>query len=179
MKIDLADSGPARERPTVPDADKAGALAIISIRTCASRIPLSNAFIRGWWTNGAASGSHCCAAPGGSVRLSRQTNHKEDSMVRVTERAATALQEFLATNDAPPDSGVRLAPDSRGDLGMIVDAPHAGDEVVVRGEDAAPVLIVDSAVADELQDMVVDYEVAEDDHQTAGGFVLRMSQGQG
>jgi Fe-S cluster assembly iron-binding protein IscA len=99
-------------------------------------------------------------------------------MVRVTERAATALQVLLATNAAPPDSGVRLAPNARGDLGMSVDAPHAGDEVVRREEDATPVLIVDSAVVEDLQEMVVDYESAEDDHQTPGGFVLRTSHGQ-
>jgi Fe-S cluster assembly iron-binding protein IscA len=100
-------------------------------------------------------------------------------MVRVTERAATALQELLATNEAPPDAGVRIAPDTKGDLGMIVDSPHAGDAVVLRGEDAAPVLIVDSAVVEDLEEMVVDYESAEDDHQTPSGFVLRTSNGQG
>ncbi|MDP9222394.1 MAG: hypothetical protein M3P18_00785 [Actinomycetota bacterium] len=100
-------------------------------------------------------------------------------MVRITERAATALQELLVTNEAPPDSGVRLAPNTRGDLSMSVDAPHAGDEVVRREEDASPVLIVDSAVIEDLQEMVVDYESAEDDHQTPGGFVLRASNGQG
>ncbi|MDQ6674870.1 MAG: hypothetical protein M3069_29730 [Chloroflexota bacterium] len=62
---------------------------------------------------------------------------------------------------------------------MSVDAPHAGDEVVRREEDASPVLIVDSAVIEDLQEMVVDYESAEDDHQTPGGFVLRASNGQG
>jgi hypothetical protein len=100
-------------------------------------------------------------------------------MVRVTERAATALQELLTTTSAPPDSGVRLTPDSSGELAMIVDAPHAGDEVVLRGEDEAPVLIVDRAVVEDLQEVEVDYQSVGDDHQTAGGFVLRASNNQG
>jgi hypothetical protein len=100
-------------------------------------------------------------------------------MVRVTERAATALQELLATTEAPPDSGVRLTPDANGDLAMIVDSPHAGDEVVLRGEDAVPVLIVDRVVVEDLQEVEVDYKSAGDDHQTAGGFVLRASNGRG
>jgi Fe-S cluster assembly iron-binding protein IscA len=94
-------------------------------------------------------------------------------MVQVTERAATALQELLATNEAPPDSGVRLAPNASGNFSISVDAPHAGDEVVRREGDPAPMLIVDSAVVEDLVAMVVDYESAEDDHQTPGGFVLR------
>ena len=99
-------------------------------------------------------------------------------MVRVTERAATALQELLTTTAAPPDSGVRLTPDSSGDLAMIVDTPHVGDEVALRGEDEAPVLIVDSAVVEDLQEMEVDYQSVGDDHQTPGGFVLRASSSQ-
>ena len=98
-------------------------------------------------------------------------------MVRVTERAATALQELLETTEAPPDSGVRLTHNASGDLAMIVDSPHAGDEVVLRGEDAAPVLIVDRAVVEDLQEVEVDYKAVRDDHQTPGGFVLRASRG--
>jgi Fe-S cluster assembly iron-binding protein IscA len=94
-------------------------------------------------------------------------------MIRVTERAATALHELLEINAAPPESGVRIAPNASGDLGMTVDAPHAGDEVILRGESAAPVLIVDGTLAEDLEQMVVDYESVEDDHQTPGGFVLR------
>jgi Fe-S cluster assembly iron-binding protein IscA len=120
-----------------------------------------------------------CGTPAGSVSLSRQTNRKEDRMVRVTERAATALQELLTTTAAPPDAGVRLTPNTNGGLAMTVDAPHAGDEVVLRGEDEAPVLIVDSAVVDDLQEVEVDYQSVGDDHQTPGGFVLRGSSSQG
>jgi len=92
-------------------------------------------------------------------------------MVRVTEQAATALQELLTANEAPPEAGVRLTPDDKGSIAMIIDAPHEGDEVIGAAE--TPVLIVDSAVAGQLADMVVDCRSVRDDHQTPGGFVLR------
>ena len=92
-------------------------------------------------------------------------------MVRVTEQAASALQELLADNAAPPECGVRLTPSAGGNVGMMIEPPHEGDEVIVR--DDVPLLIVDSAVAPGLTDMVVDYEDGADDHQAAGGFLLR------
>ena len=92
-------------------------------------------------------------------------------MVRVTEQAASALQELLADHAAPPEAGVRLSPSVGGNLGMNIDAPHEGDEVIVQQE--TPLLIVDSAVAPGLTDMVVDFSDVADDHQTTGGFLLR------
>jgi len=97
-------------------------------------------------------------------------------MVRVTEQAATALQELLADNEAPPEAGVRLTPDGKGSMGMVVDAPHEGDEVILRDE--TPVLILDSALSERLTDMVVDVQPVDDDHQSPGGFVLRSPGGQ-
>ncbi len=95
-------------------------------------------------------------------------------MVRITPRSTTALEDLLTANHAPPEAGVRLVPNGKGSLGMVVDAPHEDDEVIRHNE--TPVLIVDSAVADHLADMMVDYQSAEDDHQTPGGFVLRPQQ---
>ena len=92
-------------------------------------------------------------------------------MVRVTERATTALQQLLDTNDAPAAAGVRLTPTDRGDLGMTIDEPHPGDEIIRR--DQTPVLIVDSVVADRVADLEVDYQSPDDDHQTPGGFILQ------
>jgi Fe-S cluster assembly iron-binding protein IscA len=92
-------------------------------------------------------------------------------MVRVTERATIALQELLTDNAAPPDTGVRLTPDGSGHLGMLLDTPHPGDQVIQREE--TPVLIVDGAIAPRLSQMEVDYRSTEDDHQTPGGFVLQ------
>lgn len=92
-------------------------------------------------------------------------------MVRVTDQAASALQELLADQAAPPEAGVRLSPSAGGNLGMSIETPHDGDEVIEREE--TPLLIVDGSVAPGLSDMVVDYRDAGDDHQTSGGFVLR------
>jgi Fe-S cluster assembly iron-binding protein IscA len=93
-------------------------------------------------------------------------------MVRVTEQAATALEELLADNAAPPEVGVRLTPSGGGNLGMAIDAPHDGDEVISR-DDETPLLIVDQQLSPGLVEMVVDFRSEADDHQTAGGFVLR------
>ncbi len=92
-------------------------------------------------------------------------------MVRVTDQAASALQELLADYAAPPEAGVRLSPSAGGNLGMNIETPQAGDEVIEREE--TPLLIVDGAVAPGLSDMVVDFSDVGDDHQTGGGFVLR------
>jgi len=89
-------------------------------------------------------------------------------MVRVTERAASALQELLTTNQAPAEAGIRITPNERGGLAMTVDAPRQGDEVISREE--IPVLIVDGAVVGQVGDMVVDCQSAEDDSQTPGGL---------
>ena len=39
--------------------------------------------------------------------------------------------------------------------------------------------IVDSTVVEDLEEVEVDYKSAGDDHQTAGGFVLRASNDRG
>jgi Fe-S cluster assembly iron-binding protein IscA len=92
-------------------------------------------------------------------------------MVRVTDQAANALQELLADYAAPPEAGVRLSPSAGGDLGMNIEMPRDGDEVIEQED--TPLLIVDAAVAPGLSDMVVDLSDGTDDHQTASGFVLR------
>ncbi len=92
-------------------------------------------------------------------------------MVRVTEQAASALQELLTEYAAPPEAGVRLSPNAGGNLDMNIEAPHAGDEII--SDQETPLLIVDGTVAPNLTDMVVDYSNVSDDHQTTGGFVLR------
>jgi len=93
-------------------------------------------------------------------------------MVRVTEQAASALEELLAENGAPLEAAVRLTPEAGGTMGMIIQEPQDGDEVISRNE--APLLIVDGAVAPGLSEMVVDVRGAGDDHhQTPGGFMLR------
>jgi hypothetical protein len=53
-------------------------------------------------------------------------------MVRVTEQAATALEELLAENAAIANAG--LTPSAGCNLGMTIDAPHEGDEIISRDE---------------------------------------------
>jgi hypothetical protein len=79
---------------------------------------------------------------------------------------------LLAENGAPPEAGVRLTPSAGGNMGMSIEEPHDGDELINR-DDETPLLIVDAAVAPGLTDMVVDYRDVADDHQTPGGFLLR------
>lgn len=92
-------------------------------------------------------------------------------MVLITEQAASALQELLAENAAPPEAGIRLSPRAGGNMGMLIEPPHDGDEVISRDE--TPLLIVDGAVAPGLSEMVVDFQDAKDDHESPGGFLLR------
>jgi Fe-S cluster assembly iron-binding protein IscA len=97
-------------------------------------------------------------------------------MVRVTDRAVTALQDILTDRHAPPEAGIRLTPDGSGGLGMTVDAPVDGDEVIERDESC--VLIVDGAIKKRMGEMVVDYQSAEPESGQTGErqFVLRPPQ---
>ena len=92
-------------------------------------------------------------------------------MVRVTEEAAIALKEILVDNNASPEAGVRLTPAADGSLGMVIDSPHEGDEVIRR--DDAPVLLVGDDLSPRMTEMVVDFESPPSDGQSPGGFVLR------
>lgn len=92
-------------------------------------------------------------------------------MVQVTERAANALQELLIAEGAPPEAAIRLQDDGQGRLGMSVDAPQPGDEVVSR--DDIPVLVVDGGVSERLADKVVDYQAPDGSQVRSGqGFMI-------
>jgi Fe-S cluster assembly iron-binding protein IscA len=92
-------------------------------------------------------------------------------MFQVTERAAIALQEVLAINNAPPKRGVRLVPTDEGRLGMTIDRPREGDRVVQR--DDTPVLIVDRQMAAALTGVVLDLQPAETEPEGPPRFTLR------
>ena len=96
-------------------------------------------------------------------------------MVRVTERAATALQDMLTEKNASPEKGVRLAPNGSGGVGMTIDAPLPGDEIVER--DQTPVLIVDRGIKKRMAELLVDYESAENSTEEHAKFVLRPAAG--
>jgi Fe-S cluster assembly iron-binding protein IscA len=78
----------------------------------------------------------------------------EEQMISVTERAATALADLLADNDAPAGQGVRLVPRETGTIGMTIGAPADGDDVIRRGEE--PLLIVDVSLGYLLDGATID-----------------------
>jgi Fe-S cluster assembly iron-binding protein IscA len=78
----------------------------------------------------------------------------EEQMISVTERAATALEDLLADNDAPAGQGVRLVPGGTGNVGMTIGAPADGDQVIRHGDE--PLLIVDGSLASVLDGATID-----------------------
>jgi Fe-S cluster assembly iron-binding protein IscA len=75
-------------------------------------------------------------------------------MITVTERAATAFEALLSEQDALPGQGVKLVTDGQGSIGMVIEEPEAGDEVVRRGDE--PLLIVDRSIGEMLDGAVID-----------------------
>jgi Fe-S cluster assembly iron-binding protein IscA len=95
---------------------------------------------------------------------------KEGEMITVTERAAAGLEEMLRVNNAEPGQGVKLVPTGVGSIGMTIDTPAEGDEVIPTGAEAT--LIVDSRVAEDLDGVIdCDVQVIEGEAQTT--FKLR------
>ena len=94
-------------------------------------------------------------------------------MVKVTDRAADQLQEMLATKNAPPTQGVKLAPTGNDSFGMSIAAPVEGDEVVRR--DDRPLLIVDSRIAASLDGMEVDCDTTIVEGEAQPTFTLQPS----
>lgn len=95
---------------------------------------------------------------------------KEGEMITVTERAAAGLEEMLRVNNAAPGQGVKLVPTGIGSIGMTIDTPGEGDEVISTGAEAT--LIVDSRVAEDL-DGVIDCEVQVIEGEAQTTFKLR------
>lgn len=92
-------------------------------------------------------------------------------MITVTERATSGLQELLAINHASPGEGVKLVPNGTGQVGLTIGAPGAGDEVI--RYEGAPLLILDSRLAQTLDGAEIDCENAVVDGQETVEFQLR------
>ncbi|MPZ13125.1 MAG: hypothetical protein GEU73_01645 [Chloroflexi bacterium] len=90
-------------------------------------------------------------------------------MITVTERAAAGFDEMLKANNAPAGQGVKLVPTATGTIGMTIDTPSEGDEVIETGGKA--VLIVDSRISGNL-DGVIDCDTEEVDGQPQSRFKL-------
>jgi len=92
-------------------------------------------------------------------------------MLTITPTAAEALDSIVASvPDAPQSAGLRISPSSAdGDQGgftlHLATAPEPGDQVVQGAEHP---VFVDPAVADELDDKVLDAQI--DGNQV--GFLL-------
>ena len=76
-------------------------------------------------------------------------------MIRLTERAEMGLRDILAARHAPGDQAVKLVPDPSGGIAMTIDRPRHGDAVI--DGDKRPLLIVDSSLARQLDDVTLDF----------------------
>jgi Fe-S cluster assembly iron-binding protein IscA len=96
-------------------------------------------------------------------------------MITVTERAASALEALLADSDAQPGQGVKLIPSGENSVGMVIEAPNAGDEVVRRADE--PLLIVDRTLSRPLDGAQIDCVDATGGDQTPTRFTLKRPAG--
>jgi len=96
-------------------------------------------------------------------------------MILVTPAAAGALRSLLKHSRATAGHAVRLIPDRRGGLSMLVGPPEAGDEVIQ--DSGAAVLIVAAALVPRLDGLVFDWGARETDGETHRDFGLRRPRG--
>jgi hypothetical protein len=96
---------------------------------------------------------------------------EEDPMITITERAAAGLQELLAINHAAPVQGVNLVQSGPGRIDLTVNEPGQGD-AVLRCE-GAPLLMVDSGIAEDLDTAQADCETSLAEGQPKMEFTLR------
>lgn len=92
-------------------------------------------------------------------------------MVLVTPAAAGELRALLKHSRATGEQALRLVPDGRDGIGMMVSVPEAGDEVVA--DEAGPVLIIAAALVSPLSGLVFDWVTVEVDGEMRRGFTLR------
>jgi hypothetical protein len=94
-------------------------------------------------------------------------------MIRLTERAAYGLREILTANRTPSDQGVKLVLGDQGKVSMTIGRPEEGDSVVDGGR--RPLLIVDAAIANDLDGVVLDVAKGENETEPPQ-FVFRREQ---
>lgn len=80
-------------------------------------------------------------------------------MVEVTEQAKELLKQILAealasVENPDPELSLRLAPQARGQLGLIIDKEREGDQVVE--EEDSPLLLIEAQIADSLAGATID-----------------------
>lgn len=101
-------------------------------------------------------------------------NSEEVVMIIVTERAAAELEEMLRVNNAAPGQGVKLVSVGIGTVGMTIDTPSEGDEVIRSGGE--PLLIVDSRLAEDV-DAVIDCDIQEVEGEPRAEFKIVPTRG--
>lgn len=92
-------------------------------------------------------------------------------MVLVTPAAASVLRSMLKDSRAAAGHAVRLIPDRRGGLSMLIGPPEAGDEIVQ--ESGAVVLIVAAALVARLDSLIFDWGTRETGSEARRDFGLR------
>lgn len=75
-------------------------------------------------------------------------------MLQVTDKALDAIAQTLDANAVEEEQALRLGLSETGQLGLVLDNPRAGDEVVRLGE--RPVLLVEPEVSQSVAGAVLD-----------------------
>ncbi len=77
-------------------------------------------------------------------------------MIGITERAIEALVHLKASAEIhDPRIGLRLAPDTEGQLQLFVDSEKEGDQIVEKG--GSNLLLIGEEVIDTLSGATIDY----------------------
>ena len=74
-------------------------------------------------------------------------------MITVSEQAKSALWTSLQQSGVPEDQGLRLQAESEG-FTLEIDSPTEDDRVIRHQE--TPVIIIDGALDDQLDDLLID-----------------------
>jgi hypothetical protein len=75
-------------------------------------------------------------------------------MLAVTEAAKDVLGQILANSEPAQEQSLRLTRNTSDEFGLALDQPHADDQVIINGDQ--PVLLVEQALSDELQGVMLD-----------------------
>lgn len=86
-------------------------------------------------------------------------------MIDVTERAKQELKKILTSNVDHPEAVLRLTTGNQGQLGLSVDVPASGDNVVEH--EGTKVLLVDEGLASSLAGVTLDVEDTSEGPQLA------------
>jgi Fe-S cluster assembly iron-binding protein IscA len=96
-------------------------------------------------------------------------------MIHVTSAAARELRSLLKHSRAVAGHAVRLIPNRRGGVAMLVGAPKEGDVVIE--ENGAAVLIIAAELVGQLDGLVFDWNAREVEGEARRDFGLRRPAG--